>query len=373
MLGGGLPPPPQLPQGADGAPKDDDSIEPGEVLIASADMQSAVALGQALQAQGYRVLRRRVLRNLGMVISTIGLPPGTPVAGQLGALRQVNPQQWMDANHRYRLMAGGGAGPLRHAAEQLLKWPRSGACQGKGQRIGLLDTQIHADRAGLGGRLVQQSFLSAGVEPAVSPHGTEVAALLASPAGLLPQARLLAGGIFRQRGKAQDTTAEILVRALDWLLGQQVRVINLSLGGPRNLVVELALQRVMAQDVAVVAAAGNGGADGPPVYPAAQPGVLAVTAVDQDRHPYRKATHGDYVDLSAPGVDVFVPLRDGPVYRSGTSYAAPFVSAALALALESGRSVEAARGILLRGTLDLGPPGRDPVFGQGLLQAPVCP
>ena len=88
-------------------------------------------------------------------------------------------------------------------------------------------------------------------------------------------------------------------------------VINLSLGGPRNLLVEAALQRTMQQGIVVVAAAGNGGADAMPVYPAAQPGVIAITAVDANLKPYPRANRGDYIAYAAPGVDVWVATPGG--------------------------------------------------------------
>src|SRR5690606_11017674 len=157
-----------------------------------------------------------------------------------------------------------------------------------------------------------------------------------------------------------------------WLATQRVQIVNLSLGGPRNLLLEAAIARVLELGIAVVAAGGNGGPDGPAVYPAAQRGVLAVTAVDAELAPYRQATRGAYLAFAAPGVDVWsaAPGKEG-AYYSGTSYAAPFVTAVLAgLRQQSPETpwaalIERAR----ESARDLGAPGRDPVFGWGLVQA----
>jgi len=192
----------------------------------------------------------------------------------------------------------------------------------------------------------------------------------------VPDAHLYIANIFRDRGhRESDTTAEWIVLALDWLASQRVNIVNMSLGGPRNLLVEAAVQRMQERGVAVVAAAGNGGDKGPPVYPAAQPGVVAVTAVDAKLNIYKHATHGDYIAFSAPGVDVWTaaPGRDG-VYVSGTSYATPFVTAALAEAHSANpkASWSALEQHLEHAARDLGAPGRDPVFGWGLAQAAGC-
>jgi subtilisin family serine protease len=241
----------------------------------------------------------------------------------------------------------------------------------------MIDTGIDSKHPLLAGRrLTTRSLLPAGVRSAPPDHGTATAALLIGNtdasgfAGLLPDAQLYAANVFRSRGRKDvDTTAEWIVVALDWLAGEKVQVINLSLGGPRNLLVEAAVRRLLERGVGIVAAAGNGGASAPPVYPAAQPGVIATTAVDAKLKVYRKANRGDYIRFAAPGVDVWTAAPgQGGVYVSGTSYATPFVTAALAAA---GARPEAIKG-LERRARDLGDAGRDPVYGVGLIQAPAA-
>jgi len=178
----------------------------------------------------------------------------------------------------------------------------------------------------------------------------------------------------RQRdGKHIDATVEWLVQGLNWLVLQHVDVMNLSLGGLRNLILEAAIGRVLAAEIPVVAAAGNDRPDAPPVYPVAQEGVIAVTAVDADRHVYRKANHVDYIRFAAPGVDVPVPRMDQEAYVSGTSFAAPLVTAALVAVRQAGPArpwPDVARQ-LEQAAQDLGAPGRDTTFGAGLLQGPA--
>jgi subtilisin family serine protease len=127
--------------------------------------------------------------------------------------------------------------------------------------------------------------------------------------------------------------------------------------------------------MAIVAAAGNGGPKAKPAYPAAHPKVLAVTAIDQRLAPYRHANHGTYIDFAAPGVRLWTAAHGGGELQSGTSFAAPFITSAVALEIAAGASTdpETLRQLLRKATQDLGAPGRDSVFGWGLVRMrPKC-
>jgi subtilisin family serine protease len=167
-----------------------------------------------------------------------------------------------------------------------------------------------------------------------------------------------------------------LVFAIEALAERGVRVMNLSLSGPANTVLENAIEAAQAKGVVIIAAAGNNGAGAEPSYPAAYPEVIAVTAVDQDLNVYRRATQGGYVDLAAPGVKVWTASSQGSgVIRTGTSYAVPFVSAAAGLLLASNPELDpkVVQSRLEAHTRDLGKPGWDPTYGFGLIQvAGLC-
>ena len=113
------------------------------------------------------------------------------------------------------------------------------------------------------------------------------------------------------RGEIASTVS--LVRALDWLLSSEVDAINLSLAGPPNRLLEVALTRISEQGVMVLAAAGNGGPMARPQYPAAYTSVVAVTAVDQRGRAFRLANRGDYLDLAAPGVNLRHAVAGGRI------------------------------------------------------------
>ena len=165
---------------------------------------------------------------------------------------------------------------------------------------------------------------------------------------------------------------DAILRAIDWLHGSGVRLVNVSLAGPYNKILDRGLAAAAERGMVIVAAVGNDGPAAPPRYPAAFDFVIAVTAVDADLAPYARAPRGRYVDFSAPGVDVFVPLGGGGRYMTGTSIAAPFVTAMIASSPEAASlgSVAAIRGSLAQQAVDLGAAGSDDTFGAGLARAP---
>ncbi|PHQ70486.1 MAG: hypothetical protein COB97_04800 [Paracoccus sp.] len=129
-----------------------------------------------------------------------------------------------------------------------------------------------------------------------------------------------------------------------------------------------------AVSILLIAAAGNTGPAAPPAYPAAYPRVVAVTAIDRRGQVYRRAARGEHIDLAAPGVDVWTAASiSGARTKTGTSYAAPFVTAAAALMLQADPTIGNGRlrKRLLEGARDLGAKGRDPIFGAGLVMPPA--
>jgi subtilisin family serine protease len=155
---------------------------------------------------------------------------------------------------------------------------------------------------------------------------------------------------------------------------QDVSVINMSLSGPKNKVLESSIDKVLQQGKVIVAAAGNNGPQGPPAYPAASKGVIAITAVDRFQRPYPRANRGRYIDFAAPGVAIWTPCIVGSGrFRSGTSYAAAYFTAMAAEQLNRPgmrQGHKALRKVFRKRALDLGPPGKDPVYGWGLVRCP---
>ena len=151
---------------------------------------------------------------------------------------------------------------------------------------------------------------------------------------------------------------------------------TISLAGARNPLIEIAIDRASARGLLMVAAIGNNGPDGAAAWPAAHPSVVAVTAIGPDAGLYRAAVHGPEVDFAAPGVSVWSGGIDGAGrFDSGTSFAVPFVTAAGAAWLARGGAADADafRAAFAQTARDLGAPGRDPEFGDGLIElADAC-
>ncbi len=194
--------------------------------------------------------------------------------------------------------------------------------------------------------------------------------------GLIPDAHFLLATAFKTDASGNASTDSIrLVSALEWLEKLDVKYVNMSFSGPRDPMVEAIIQRMRREGVVFIAAAGNQGPVAPPSYPAAYPDVIAVTAVNRKGENYRHANRGAYIDVSAPGVDVLAALPDGKSgYRTGTSFAAPFVTAIVATQQATAMTTRAVwkPELMSHMTLrDLGPPGPDPIYGQGLALAPV--
>ncbi|WP_119271685.1 S8 family serine peptidase [Taklimakanibacter deserti] len=332
-----------------------------------------------LIAAGYVILEQAPLASSGQVIHRLRVPERLTLAEARAQILSAAPQAEIDFNHYYRPDMSEDCVASQCLARNLIGWNPSrqeDTCS-RGIRIGMIDTAINEDHEALAGsRIEVQRFVAERLPPSGMQHGTAIAALLVgnpsgrSP-GLLPGAELVAVDTFHRRGRHDDVSdAYSLVKALDYLESRTIAIINLSLTGPANVVLERAIERLAGKGVVLVAAAGNDGPKAKPVYPAAYPQVVAVTAVDRQKRPYRRAARGSHIDLAAPGVDVWIAAsQKGARPRTGTSFAAPFVTAAIALAqkAEGGVAKTAALSRLTGSAEDLGRPGHDDIFGWGLL------
>ena len=162
-----------------------------------------------------------------------------------------------------------------------------------------------------------------------------------------------------------------VAEALGVFARARVAVVNVSLVGPRNVLLERAVAAMVARGHVIVAAVGNDGPAARPLYPAAYPGVVGVTAVDRDRRVLLEAGRGEAVDFAALGADVdAAAMPEGSTRVRGTSFAAPVVAGLLAARITEPFPTDAAQAVAELGTraVDLGRKGRDPVYGHGLLE-----
>ena len=342
-------------------------VDDRELIVLTAPPQDPV-IAQAA-ALGYVATAVHPLPELADVLIVLRIPSGRTIPEAIEEIESAAPGVTAGAHHRYRLQTDGND---RFYANALIGWPSDG-CSAM-LSVGMIDGGVPPTHPGLAdGRIVQQQFFDGDAAPA-NDHGALMADLLIGP-GRLTGVTLYSANVIDPTLDDGDTTGVVsILRALDWLRAQGVDVVNVSLAGPRNKLLDRGLGHAAADETILVAAAGNDGPSAPPLYPAAFPFVLAVTAVDRDLDVYSRAVRGEHIDLAAPGVDILLDGAGGLQIVSGTSAATPFVTAAIAAdpglnALD----VAEIRDRLAAQALDLGATGNDPVFGAGLVAAPeVC-
>lgn len=260
----------------------------------------------------------------------------------------------------------GGMASAQYAPARLNVPQAHALSTGEGVRVAVIDAGVDTDHPEIAAGVIDGS-----VSRAASAHGTAVAGIIAARrqlVGVAPGSGILAIDAFTDReGRELGDTVDIL-RSLERAAKHEARVVNMSFAGPRDDLLARALRALTLRGAVLVAAAGNGGADAVPPYPAAHPDVLGVTAVDSRSALYEKATHGPHVALAAPGVELLAPAADkGYQVISGTSMAAAHVAGVAALVLQADPQLtpEALREILLGTARDIGPPGRDDMYGAG--------
>ncbi len=325
---------------------------------------------------GVTVLRRQDLGSLGLSMVALDLNERISASSLQRRLRDAGISVALDRNSIFAR-----AGGSRSYAADLVGAPANRTCALPGNvRIGLIDGPVDTAAPGLSNiRIVSRTVLDDSDTAADPGHATGLVSLIAGQAGARDDGLAIGAQIYSAVAFARDNAADgtgmrldHFARGLDWLLGDNVDIVNMSLSGPDNRVLSTLMSAANARGVTLVAATGNQGR-GQVAYPAADPHVIAVTAIDARLRLYRAANRGDEVDFAAPGVDLLVSDSGGRSYRSGTSYAAAIASAIIAHEVGKGvRGKTAIVDALKRDARDLGAAGHDSDFGWGLLQLSGC-
>lgn len=353
--------------------------------------QRAVLEGQAPALMGFLRARRPFGLNNGELL-LFRVPPDLDTDAAILNLVPPALRGQIDRNHLYtprqRQRSSWLPLPALRKNALPLRLPFPAACESP-VSIGMVDAKVdlqHRVFAGLHEaqqRVIHRSFVEAALDQPMA-HGTAVAALwLGRHQGraendslqpLLPGATVYSASVFHAGAQQQEgASAMRVLEALDWLARQPgLRVINMSLAGPPNRLLEQTVSAVQAQNHVIVAAVGNEGPHAAPRFPAAYEGVVGVGAVDRSGGIFRWSNQGRHVDYTALGVDLPTAASSplgGPVIApmSGTSLAAPVVTALLACSLQAGGDLQSALASLDARAVDLGAGGADPVFGRGLL------
>jgi subtilisin family serine protease len=338
--------------------------------------------GSLSDAQADELARRHGLvrlesRNFPLVGATIGLFRITDrrtvdaVSRELGteaSVRSVQP------NFRYLLQDQKPAltegDPAQYALSKLRLPAAHLLARGANVTIAVIDSGVDVKHPELA-NAIASSFDALGSKEGPHTHGTGVAGAIVSHARLMgsaPAARILAIRAFGVAQNGAESSSFVVLKGLDYAAAHGAQIVNMSFAGPKDALIERGIAALAAKGILMVAAAGNAGPKSPPLYPAANASVIAVSATDAEDRLFPASNRGSYIAVAAPGVDIFLPAPDGKYQiTSGTSFSAAYISGLAALMLERNPALQPdeLRAILMKTARDLGAPGRDDLFGAG--------
>ncbi len=343
-----------------------------------AEIDSALSLTEADELARRHGLRRISSENFPLIGATIGLfritdgRPSDAVRREFaadGSVRSLQP------NFRYLLQDQRSSVPTEGDPAQYvlarLRLPQAHTLvHGANVTVAVIDSGIDGRHPELANSIAD-NFDALGSTEGPHIHGTGIAGAIVAHARLMgsaPEARIIAIRAFGGTTGGAESSSYIILRSLNYAAEHGAQIVNMSFAGPKDAVIERAIAATDARGLVLIAAAGNAGAKSPPLYPAANPNVIAVSATDQQDKLFTASNRGNYIALAAPGVDIFLPAPDGKYQMtSGTSFAAAYVSGVAALLLERNYALkpEALRMTLAKTARDLGSPGRDDLFGDG--------
>ena len=343
-----------------------------------AELDGAMSDAQADEWARSHGLERIQSQSFQLVGGTIGLfriidrRPVETVSRELAAnARSVQP------NFRYVLQdqkaVPSEGDPAQYALAQLRLPQAHTLAHGMNVTIAVIDSGIDANHPELTNSIAD-TFDALGSTQGPHVHGTGIAGAIAAHAKLMgsaPEVRILAIRAFGSASGGAESTSWVILKSLDYAALHGAQIVNMSFAGPKDPLIERSVAATAARGIVLVAASGNAGAKSaksPPLYPAANPNVIAVSGTDAKEKLFAASNRGNYIALAAPGADIFLPAPDGKYQMtSGTSFSAAYVSGIAALMLERNPALKPSevRAILENTARDLGAPGRDDLFGAG--------
>jgi subtilisin family serine protease len=238
--------------------------------------------------------------------------------------------------------------------------------------VAVIDSKIDTKHPDLTG-VVADEYDVVGSPAIAHSHGTAMAGAIAARSkltGVAPKVKLLAVRAFSGSGESAESTTFNILKSVDWAASKNARIINMSFAGPPDDLLREMLAKANARGIVLIAAVGNAGPRSPPLYPAADAGVIGVTATDVDDKLMPQANRGPQVAVAAPGVEILAVAPDGKYQvTSGTSIAAAHASGVAALLLASKPNLTPAqvRASLTRAATRI--PGKRNEIGAGVVDA----
>jgi subtilisin family serine protease len=342
-----------------------------------AEIDGTLSPAQADELARRHGLARMQSQSFPLIGATIGLFRVTNRRSVDAASRDLSSEAGVRAvqpNFRYVLQEQkaktSDADDIQYAVGKLRLTEAHKLSKGAGVRVAVIDSGIDLKHPELAGSIAESWDALASTEgPHV--HGTGVAGAIVAHAtveGSAPAAKIIAIRAFGVVKNGAESSSFVLLKSFDYAASHQAQIINMSFAGPKDALVERGITALAAKGIVMVAASGNAGAKSPPLYPAAYPQVIAVSGTDAQDRLFEASNRGDYIAVAAPGRNLFLPAPDNTYQMtSGTSFSAAFVSGIAALVLERNPALKAddVRAIVMKTARDLGPPGRDDLFGAG--------
>jgi len=260
--------------------------------------------------------------------------------------------------------------PAQYALAKLRLPEAHALSRGSNVIVAVIDSGIDVNHPELANTIADR-FDALGAKEGPHVHGTGIAGVIVSHARLMgsaPSAKILAIRAFGAAPNGAESTSFVILKSLDYAASHGAQIVNMSFAGPQDPLVERGIAASATKGIVLVAASGNAGAKSPPLYPAANPNVIAVSATDAHDRLFQASNRGSHIALAAPGVEIFLPAPDGKYQMtSGTSFSAAYISglAALMMARNPELKPDEIRAVLMKTARDLGLPGRDDLFGAG--------
>lgn len=343
-----------------------------------AEIDSALSVTEANELARRHGLMRVASENFPLIGATFGLfritdgRPSETVQREFaaeGSVRSLQPNfRYLLQDQRSSVPTEGD--PAQYALARLRLPQAHTLAHGANVTVAVIDSGIDANHPELA-HSVADNFDALGSSDGPHVHGTGIAGAIVAHAKLMgsaPEARIIAIRAFGGTTGGAQSSSYIILRSLNYAAEHGAQIVNMSFAGPKDALIERAIAATAARGLVLIAAAGNAGAKSPPLYPAANPNVIAVSATDRQDKLFSGSNRGNYIALAAPGVDIFLPAPDGKYQvTSGTSFSAAYVSGVAALLLERNYALkpEALRMTLAKTARDLGSAGRDDLFGDG--------
>ena len=238
--------------------------------------------------------------------------------------------------------------------------------------VAVIDSKIDTKHPDLAGVVLGENDV-VGTDAPAHMHGTAMAGAIAAHSkliGVAPKVKLLAVRAFSGTSDgAQGTTFNIL-KGLDWAAENKARIVNMSFAGPTDPMLREMITKAHDRGMVLIAAVGNAGPKSPPLYPAAYPEVIGVTATDANDKLLAQANRGPQVAVAAPGVDILADAPDDKFQlTTGTSVATAHVTgvAALMLARDPSLTPDKVRRRLIASARNI--PGAKREVGAGVVDA----